>query len=195
MINHCIAHICGNKLLRVRDFDRIVLPFEFYDPNRKDMVAGQCYLRVIASNERIVFFFAQLPDYVGMSISNGIEGVHKSATEFLLQQETDEGKSIVEVMKPPKFIQSLPSTLSLWLSKKIFRHCLNAFESKCVWIEHYPPGLGLSPSGSFARIHFSRGGRPSWQFMDNEELASLLPGCDLAIDQTALSSWNQPDTD
>ena len=191
MINHCVTRCFVDKFLKIRDSDKTVLPFEFFDPNRKDMVAGQCYLRVITSNERIVFVFAQLPNYVGMSISNGVEGIRQSATNFLLQQKTNDGKSIVEVMRPSKFLQSLPSALNLWLTKKIVNLCLSALESKCMWIEHYPPGLGLSPAGSFARVYFSRGGRPAWQFMDNEELSSLLPGYDLTIDQAMLNSWDQ----
>jgi hypothetical protein len=61
---------------------------------------------------------------------------------------------------------------------------------RSVWIEYYPPGVGLLEEGSYAEVLFSEGGEPSWTHLSKEALSRKYEGLDLSVPLEELAGWN-----
>jgi hypothetical protein len=43
---------------------------------------------------------------------------------------------------------------------------------RMVWVEHYPPGAGLDPTGSLALVAFDSGLHPVWNYVSKKAAAA-----------------------
>ncbi|MCF5199911.1 hypothetical protein [Pseudomonas syringae] len=145
-------------------------------------------MRIISRNGSIVFLCCQLPDYYGTSVTNAVESIKAEAIEALLRAYTDEGTAVMEtVIKPGYFARLLhPRGFFDQHAKQV---AIAYIRKHSMWIEHYPAGVGLAHSGSYAIVHFSENGEPSWNYVSPEYLQNQVPGIDLQVAIEKLRKW------
>lgn len=129
-----------------RDFPR----FKFQGFNSE----GVCFLRAWGIRRadgrlNITFLCAQLSNYHGTSITNAVESIFSKAVDQL----REEGLLLV-----PRFS-----------GKK--HDDLVAVAESSQWVEYYPPGVGLDPSGSYALVALDDQLHPSWNYVSKEDAA------------------------
>ncbi len=170
--------------ITLHDYLAEYFPFKF----RGFWEEGSCFLRVISKNGRVVFFCCQLPEYYGTSITNAVESIWDGAVEELLRAKTDDGKPVLD------FSANLSIFEKLFQSKRIIeeksRQDIKAYVRKnSIWIEHYPPDLGIAVNGSYAIVHFSDSGEPTWNYVSKNYLQNQIPGVNLNVSVEELRQW------
>ena len=126
---------------------------------------GECFLRVrILKNKNLVFLCKQLIGYSGTSVTNAAEAILEAAVRKL------------EVEK------KLPSALLGTFFRRGGRHLLTKVVRHSQWVEHYPPGTGLAPNGSYAIVSFGEDLKPVWNYVSR---ASAARACE--VDEAFLS--------
>lgn len=118
---------------------------------------GHCFLRVRgtlqADRKRLdlVFLCIQLKNYRGTSVTNAIEEIFSRAIDQLPKNVSD-----------PAIRRLLPKRgKSLAEARRNIR-----------WVEHYPPGVGIDPSGSYALVAFDAAFNPTWNYVTVQRAAS-----------------------
>lgn len=172
--------------VQLKDFRQDYLPFEFqgfWNP-------GNCFLRILIKNQRIVILCTQLPNYTGTSITNAVESVIEHAARKLHGEKDKVGQNIVTYKEKFSLIRSLllgEKKNNERLIASLLEHLL----SKSIWIEHYPPGEGLLHEGSYSRVSFTEAGEPIWNYLSPEKLSKELATPDLFdIDYEELKEWH-----
>ena len=168
----------------LRDHRVEFLPFKF----QGFWEVGNCFLRIISRNGNIVFFCCQLPDYYGTSVTNAVESIKAKAIEALLRERTDEGTAVMETVTKAGFFEKLLRRRD-YFDQHEMQAAIAYIRKHSMWIEHYPAGVGLAHSGSYAIVHFSENGEPSWNYVSPEYLQSQVPGIDLEVAVEKLRQW------
>ncbi|SHN14408.1 hypothetical protein SAMN05216593_109188 [Pseudomonas asturiensis] len=107
---------------------------------------GACYVRTrITDDGKIVCLISQLRGYNGTSVTNVIEDIIHGVVERLFAEGV------------------LPKALST----------MDKILKRSVWIEHYPPGVGMSPSGSWAVVTLDAEGKPDWEHVTLDDAIAL----------------------
>lgn len=154
--------------IKLNDFYKDYLPFKFDGFWRE----GACFLRIVVKNGKAIFFCSQLPNYTGTSVTNAIESVLEHAIHKLFEEKTEDKERVVNFIEDFSFIRELilGKKNDERLLKELRRHIL----SESIWIEHYPPGEGLSDKGSFSIVNFTDSGEPIWNYIDIKTLEEEL---------------------
>lgn len=116
---------------------------------------GQCYLKVRVNQEgRAVFLCAQLLNYTGTSVTNAVEDILVGVVGELANE------GVFKNLSRRNWFKKSPQ-----LELEVARTCR--------WIEHYPPGAGLAPNGSYALVSFDSNLSPAWNYMDLARAATI----------------------
>ncbi|MBA8736073.1 hypothetical protein AAFM71_01910 [Chromobacterium violaceum] len=132
---------------------------------------GKCYLKAASNNGNIFFLCIQLKNYSGTSITNGIESIFTNAADYLL------AKNYIEFKTNRDWLLDLTSQSLTFnkIYKKIKNELLTeAINKHSIWIEHYPPGVGLAEDGSFAYVRFDAKLNPDWTYLSQEAIYKKL---------------------
>ncbi|MCD5997283.1 hypothetical protein KDX38_27455 [Pseudomonas sp. CDFA 602] len=170
--------------ITLRDHCVEFLPFRF----QGFWEEGNCFLRIISRNGKIVFLCCQLPDYYGTSVTNAVESIKAKAIDALLRAYTDEGTAVMETVIKPGYFARLLHRRD-YFDQHAMQAAIAYICKHSMWIEHYPAGVGLAHSGSYAIVHFSENGEPSWNYVSPEYLQSQVPGIDLQVAIEKLRQW------
>ena len=131
------------------DFDR----FEFQGFGSP----GHCFLRTrgtLRSDGKgldLIFLCVQLRNYYGTSVTNAIEDIFFRAIDELPKSVGD-----------PAIKRLIPKRGRPLAEAR--RHIR--------WVEHYPPGVGIDPSGSYALVAFDAAFNPTWNYVTLQRAAS-----------------------
>lgn len=154
-----------NQKPEIKEYSR----FEF--PGNSS--TGRCFIRAWVWADRLVVLCTQLIDYQGTSVTNAVQDL---APKVIEQLDADIG---LEHYLPPK------SWLRFWESRNV-----SFFDvmPKMHWIEHYPPGVGLNPQGSYQLVRFVQGDW-HWTTISLSQAAELagVPEQSLIIDPKLLT--------
>lgn len=118
---------------------------------------GTCFLRVRVRPDGIVVLCSQLLDYYGTSVTNAVEAILVSTIE---QLQKDFGLDHLIAARP------------WWRFRTSRDEFIEQIVRRTVWVEHYPPGAGLAPAGSFALVAFDSGLHPVWNYVSKEVAAA-----------------------
>ncbi len=118
---------------------------------------GTCFLRVWVRPSGLVVLCSQLLDYYGTSVTNAVEQILVKAIERL-QEEVG--------------LDHLAAPKRWWQFRADHKGFISQVVRSTVWIEHYPPGAGLHPEGSFALVAFDNSLHPVWNYVSKETAAS-----------------------
>lgn len=168
----------------LHDHSSEYLPFRF----QGFWEEGYCFLRMIAKEGRAVFFCCQLPEYFGTSITNAVERIQSKAIQELRCAQTPNGDSVLDVCVSLNIFEKL-FRKKQDIEQESIRHAFSYIFKNSIWIEHYPPGIGIAESGSYALVNFSEGGEPTWNYVSKDYLQSKIPGFDLDISVEELRKW------
>ncbi|MCK6407426.1 MAG: hypothetical protein L6Q60_15620 [Rhodocyclaceae bacterium] len=143
--------------ISVNDYERTVPRFEF----RGFTSPGYCFLKASVRAGTPVFLCAQLSNYHGTSVTNAVENILDAAIQMLLAAQAVTSlrkKSLWDLFSDRRFEQQKWSDLC------------HFFSAEAIWIEHYPPGTGLQPEGSFSIVKFDTALNPSWSYVRKEKI-------------------------
>ncbi|KPW61356.1 Uncharacterized protein ALO80_00536 [Pseudomonas caricapapayae] len=113
---------------------------------------GACFVRVgIKDDGSLVCLIAQLRDYNGTSVTNVIEDIISGVIHRLHAEK------------------ALPKAL----------YSVNKIIEQSTWVEHYAPGIGVSPEGSWSIVTLDAGHKPDWE--------------DASLDRVVAHSGVEPD--
>lgn len=116
---------------------------------------GECYLRVKkVDNDGFVFLCTQLLNYQGTSVTNGVEEILYAAVKCLAERD-----ELPKSFRPPFYARHKAGRLVM----SVVRHAR--------WVEHYPPGAGILPDGSYALVSFADDLSPVWNYMSRADAA------------------------
>lgn len=170
----------------LKDFKKDYLPFEF----EGFWNIGYCFLRIFIKNQKVVILCTQLPNYTGTSITNAIESVLEHVARALHKEKNEKDQNIVT------YNELFPHIRKIFLgtekcNERLIRALIEHLINISIWIEHYPPGEGLFPEGSFSLVSFTEGREPIWNFLSVEKLSKELntPGL-FDINYEELKKWN-----
>lgn len=172
------------SLVTLRDHFAEQLPFHFQGFWEK----GSCFLRVVCKDGRAVFFCCQLPEYSGTSVTNAVESIQSRAIEELLVAKTSNGEPVLDISISLNVFEQLFRT-KRDIENESMQIIFSYIRKNSIWIEHYPPNIGLGDAGSYALVYFSEGGEPTWNYVSKEYLQSQVPGFDLDVSVEELRKW------
>lgn len=118
---------------------------------------GTCFLRARIRPSGIVVLCSQLLNYYGTSVTNAAELILVAAIE---QLHKDVGLDQFVAAKP------------WWRPRVDSEKFIGEMVRRLVWVEHYPPGAGLNPAGSFALVAFDSTLHPVWNYVSKQEAAT-----------------------
>lgn len=176
----------NSSQIELKSFRTEFLPLPF----RGFINTGYCFLRIVVENNKPLFFCCQLPDYNGTSVTNAVEEIFSSAVTVLLDAKNERGEDVCSYRGPPSMFQRLFRSKAA-IGREQRAHIENFVRARAIWVEHYPPGVGLAEQGSFARVVFTESGEPVWHYAPQPLLAAQL-GIDeglISADYEALSRW------
>jgi len=171
--------------IQLSDFSEDYLPFQFEGFWKK----GYCFLRIVIKDGKVLCLCCQLPDYTGTSITNAVESVFEHAVLKLEDEKTEDGKPVVT------YHEQFPLFKSLLLGEEKHklqrRKDLTAYVlANLVWVEHYPPEIGIREAGSFAKVIFTDSGEPIWNYISIDTLESEFDEPNLfSINYEELQEW------
>lgn len=146
--------------LILKDYEIIEPRFEF--PGFSN--TGFCFLKISIKQGCPVFFCIQLKGYSGTSITNAVEDIFKRAISRLVEKEittSTRKKSLSDYFFKEKFEQKKHSDL------------VRFFSEKSLWIEHYPPEVGIITDGSFSIVKFDTHLHPSWSHVPKDKVVQI----------------------
>lgn len=126
---------------------------------------GTCFLRVWVRPSGLVVLCSQLLEYYGTSVTNAVEQILVAAIERL-----QEDVGLDHLVAPRRW----------WRFRADHEDFISQVVRRTVWIEHYPPGAGLHPAGSFAFVAFDSDLHPVWNYVSKETAAGEC-GVDAAL--------------
>lgn len=172
--------------IELQDFERSYLPFKF----KGFWKDGYCFLKILIRDGKTIFLCCQLPDYTGTSVTNAVESIVVHAAMKLEEEKTESGFPVVNYNEKFPFIKSL--ILGEEKHKKDnLSKLINHLFRNSVWIEHYPPNVGLAENGSYAHVVFTDDGEPIWNYISVNSLVKEfgLPEF-FSVNYDELSRWN-----
>lgn len=169
----------------IRDFRKDYFPLQF----RGFGGQGQCFLRVWIADGKFLVLCAQLPEYFGTSVTNGMEAVQEAVVKKLLGEKSETGESVLEIRLQFPFIRSLISSQDS-IEADIFSKAIQIFMGNCLWIEHYSRSTGIVDQDSYAVVSFGHDGAPSWSYVSRNSIEKMLADPSfIEIDYGSLSTW------
>ena len=118
---------------------------------------GTCFLRVRVRSSGLVVLCSQLLEYYGTSVTNAVEQI---LVETIEQLQADVGLDHLIAAKP------------WWRSRIDKNGIIEQVVRRTAWVEHYPPGAGLAPAGSFALVAFDSKLHPVWNYVSKDVAAA-----------------------
>ena len=128
-----------------------------------------CAIKLKIEDNRLLVFCIQFPYATGTSVTNAFEEIYESLLE----------KIIEETLLIAKCKTSFSSFIKkLFMSSKSYEYrktisVKKSFNQSVLWIEHYPPNVGILENGTFSIVSFdSNGKNPSWSYYDKNILVN-----------------------
>jgi hypothetical protein len=118
---------------------------------------GTCFLRARVRPSGIVVLCSQLLQYYGTSVTNAAEQILVAAID---QLQEDVGLDHLITAKP------------WWRPRADHDEFIGQIVHRTAWVEYYPPGTGLDPSGSFALVAFDSELHPVWNYVSKKVAAT-----------------------
>lgn len=118
---------------------------------------GTCFLRARVQSSGLVVLCSQLLEYYGTSVTNASEQILLAAIERL---QEDVG------------LDHLLADKSWWQFRISHSEFIEQVVRRTMWVEHYPPGAGLAPAGSFALVAFDSSLHPVWNYVSRDVAAA-----------------------
>lgn len=118
---------------------------------------GTCFLRARVRPSGVVVLCSQLLGYYGTSVTNAAEQILVAAITRLQQ---DVG------------LDHLVPAQRWWQPRLDEDKFIGEIVRRILWVEHYPPGAGLNPVGSFALVAFDSNLHPVWNYVSKEQAAT-----------------------
>lgn len=149
---------------------------------------GYCFLRIIIKDNNLIFFCCQLPDYDGTSVTNAVEIIRATAVKRLYAAHTGSGDKVMEISCKLSFWEKTfksQKDIDDEVEQEVYRY----LAKNSIWIEHYPEGYNLFNNGTYAIVHFSIKGEPTWNYVSKESLGNRLPSVNLEISDEYLLRW------
>ncbi|MBF5040531.1 hypothetical protein INP77_13610 [Methylophilus sp. 13] len=173
-----------NVFITLNNYKKDYLPFKF----KGFWQEGNCFLRVVSKDRKIVFLCCQLPNYHGTSITNAVESIRSRAVEVLLTEVNSNDKPVIDVSLELSLAERLiNSSVDIERDKK--HKIFDFIRKNSIWIEHYPAGHSIDANGSYAIVRFSQSGEPSWNYVSIDSLFNLVPGFDFNVSNEMLYKW------
>ncbi|MBB4519739.1 hypothetical protein [Paraburkholderia fungorum] len=146
-----------NSEIQIRDHSTETIErFAFPGTSRR----GSCFLRFCVRNDTPIVLCAQLLRYVGTSVTNAAEEISAEFFRHLWN------KKLFEIaVKKQLFECVLENRYEARVRDVVWQH----FSKKVVWIEHYPPGAGLAPEGSYSLVGDVTS-NPFWSYLPAERI-------------------------
>lgn len=173
-----------NSQITLRDHIEEHLPFKFQGFWNE----GNCFLRIVIKEKKVVFLCCQLPEYMGTSITNAVESIWSEAIEQLFRARTDCGERVLEISTNLTILEKIFKSKQA-IEQESKQDFLTFVSRNSIWIEHYPTNVGLADNGSYAIVQFSEGGEPTWNYVSKEHLQNKLPDVDLDVSIEVLHQW------
>ena len=144
---------------------------------------GYCFTRIKIEKGKALFLCVQLPNYTGTSVTNAIESVFQSIVKHLMENE------VIEITDNTGLLSKLFSSKEV-LNQRKYDAVIDHIFKNSLLIEHYPPGIGLSENGSYARVNFGASGEPAWNYTSRERLIQRVNNEDIfKFDYEELQKW------
>jgi hypothetical protein len=154
--------------------------------------ASKCHIRVLDDADKpLVILCSQMASNLGTSVTNVAEILAQDFQTYLGQNNLTLGSAIQGYVKESRFTKMLDDLLTkLKDTKNLTLFTLESIKlalqyreqhaersrriREMIWVEHYAPGLGIDPKGSYAIVTFEPGSwRPSWKYLPRPKLATI----------------------
>ena len=161
----------------ISDFATDYFPFSFAGYGDE----ANCFLRIQVRRSNVMVLCAQLPNYHGTSVTNGLESIIDALIARLMAEQklsfTEGFRGIKSFLKSSKERDRIR-----------FSVVRQQFLRRCHWFEYYPPGVGLVSEGSLSLVTFSESGSPSWSYGSRAHFEKEYPKSLFEI-QVSLETW------
>ncbi len=152
-------------------------------------IDSKCHLRIVAElGKPVVIVCSQPPDNTGTSVQNAYEIIREQAYKYLLSKETKR-KKVLAAESLDDFAAAIEKTQQLKLGVVVFllkqiagvlkneKSILDLLKKEnlsVVWLEHWPPGTGLTFEESYSLVSEDETGSPQWRRVDVSDFAEEL---------------------
>jgi hypothetical protein len=152
--------------------------------------SSRCHIRVLnGKSHALVVLCSQVAGNSGTSVTNAAELIAQDVKKYLEKNNVTLAAAISQYIKTSRFTKMLDDlvrklkdsknltiftleSIKLALEYREQQKAQSELTSNLLWVEHYPPGLGLAARGSYALVTFEgEGWSPQWHYVSLQWLA------------------------